>query len=84
VTRKRSGRIKSNSIVVYLEDDALRLLVQRTRDRGGPGVCSAVIVLSLYDDPQTRAYAIAAGASAVVSKHDADERLLMAIRSAAP
>src|SRR5688500_13316997 len=30
---------------------------------------SAVIVLNLYDDPLTRAHAIAAGASAVVSKH---------------
>ena len=45
--------------------------------------CSAVIVLSLYDDPTTRACAVAAGARAVISKHGTDEQLLAAIRSAA-
>lgn len=32
----------------------------------------AVVVLCLYDDPATRAHAIAAGARTVVSKHDPD------------
>jgi DNA-binding NarL/FixJ family response regulator len=44
---------------------------------------SSVILLSLYDDPLTRAHAIAAGAVAVVSKHASDDVLLAAIRSAA-
>jgi DNA-binding NarL/FixJ family response regulator len=44
---------------------------------------SSVILLSLYDDPLTRTYAIAAGATAVVSKHGTDELLFAAIRSAA-
>lgn len=43
----------------------------------------AVIVLSLYDDPATKDAAIAAGASAFVSKHDADQVLLATIRSIA-
>jgi DNA-binding NarL/FixJ family response regulator len=41
-----------------------------------------VIVLSLYDDPLTRANALAAGAVAVVSKHDTDDQLFEVIRSA--
>jgi DNA-binding NarL/FixJ family response regulator len=44
---------------------------------------STVIVLSLYDDPLTRTYAIAAGATAVVSKHATDDLLLSTIRLAA-
>ena len=44
---------------------------------------STVIVLSLYDDPLTRTNAIAAGATAVVSKHATDDLLLAAIRTAA-
>lgn len=46
-----------------------------------PGL--AVIVLSLYDDPATKDAAITAGASAFVSKHDADHVLLETIRSIA-
>lgn len=42
---------------------------------------SAVIVLSLYDDPITRETLLHSGAAAVVSKHDADEVLLTTIRS---
>lgn len=44
---------------------------------------SAVVVLSLYDDPTTMANVRAAGAVAVVSKHSPDELLIDAIRSAA-
>jgi DNA-binding NarL/FixJ family response regulator len=51
---------------------------------GRIAVRSAVIMLSLYDDPMTRAYATSAGASAVVSKHGTDAQLLTAIRSGAP
>ncbi len=43
----------------------------------------AVVMLSLYDDPATRARASAAGAAAFVSKCRMDETLLDAIRGAA-
>jgi DNA-binding NarL/FixJ family response regulator len=43
---------------------------------------STVIMLSLYDDPLTRAHLLAAGAFAVVSKHEADDLLFEVIRSA--
>lgn len=43
----------------------------------------AIIVLSLYDDPTTKDAAIAAGATAFVSKHDPDHVLLETIRSIA-
>ena len=44
---------------------------------------SAVVILTLYDDPATRARARAAGAAAIVGKHEGDGPLLAAIRSAA-
>jgi len=44
---------------------------------------SAVIVFSLYDDPATRALALAAGAWAVISKHETDDCVLAEIRAAA-
>lgn len=44
---------------------------------------SAVVVLSIHDDPQTRAEAEAAGAVAFVEKRGATDRLLAAIRRAA-
>lgn len=44
---------------------------------------SAVIILSLYSDPATRARALAAGAAAFVEKQDAGETLLAEIRRAA-
>src|SRR3954451_8990711 len=40
-----------------------------------------VIVLGLYDDLTTRTLALAAGAAAVVSKHEPDDHLVTAIRS---
>lgn len=43
----------------------------------------AVIMLTLYDDPLTRRQAAAAGAAAVVSKHEPVEVLLAAIRTVA-
>lgn len=42
---------------------------------------SAVIVLTLHDDLQTRERAYNAGAVAVLGKHEGDEALLAAIRS---
>ena len=39
-----------------------------------------VVVLTLYDDAETRQRANAAGATALVSKHDGDTALLRAIR----
>ena len=44
---------------------------------------SAVVILTLYDDPPIRARARAAGAAAVVGKHEGDGPLLAAIRLAA-
>ncbi len=45
---------------------------------------SAVVVLSLHDDTQTRARARDAGAAAFVSKREASETLVDAIRHAVP
>lgn len=42
----------------------------------------AVIVLTIYDDPQTRDRALAAGAYALVPKHLVDTCLLSTIRAA--
>ena len=44
---------------------------------------SAVVILSIYDDAQTRGRAQAAGAVAFVGKHGATDSLLAAIRQAA-
>ena len=44
---------------------------------------SSVVILSLYDDPQTRRRAQAAGAVAFVEKRGATDSLLAAIRQAA-
>ena len=44
---------------------------------------SAVVVLSLRDDVETRARALAAGAFAFVGKHESVDALLAAIRQAA-
>jgi two-component system response regulator NreC len=44
---------------------------------------SAVVMLSMHDDPGTRARAAASGAAAFVSKHADDVALLEAIRMAA-
>ncbi len=44
---------------------------------------SPVVVLSLYDDPNTRSQAKAAGAVAFIAKQDPEEVLLAAIRHAA-
>jgi DNA-binding NarL/FixJ family response regulator len=44
---------------------------------------SAVVILSLYDDPQTRAEAARAGAATFVAKQEPLETLLSAIRQAA-
>jgi DNA-binding NarL/FixJ family response regulator len=44
----------------------------------------AVIVLSLFDDAATRVRALNAGARGFVGKHEPAERLLAAIRRAAP
>jgi DNA-binding NarL/FixJ family response regulator len=44
---------------------------------------SAVVILSIYDDVQTRARAQVAGAAAFVEKRGATEALLSAIRLAA-
>ena len=44
---------------------------------------SAVVILSIHDDMQTRARAQAAGAVAFVEKRGATDRLLAAIRQAA-
>jgi DNA-binding NarL/FixJ family response regulator len=44
---------------------------------------SAVVILSIYDDAQTRARAQAAGAVACVEKRGATDTLLSAIRQAA-
>jgi DNA-binding NarL/FixJ family response regulator len=43
---------------------------------------SAIVVLSIHDDANTRERALAAGASAFVAKHEADGVLLSAIRDA--
>jgi DNA-binding NarL/FixJ family response regulator len=45
-----------------------------------PGV--AVVMLSLFDDPDTRAQASTAGACCFVGKHESTEALLRAIREA--
>ena len=45
-----------------------------------PGV--GVVMLSLYDDADTRDRSFAAGANAFVSKQDSDDALLVAIRAA--
>ena len=44
---------------------------------------SAVVILSIHDDPQTRGRAQAAGAVAFVEKRGATDSLLAAIRQAA-
>jgi len=44
---------------------------------------SAVVILSIHDDPQTRVRAQAAGAVAFVEKSGATDSLLVAIRQAA-
>ncbi len=41
-----------------------------------------IVILSMHDDPETRARAIAAGAAKFVSKHEGTETLLRAIREA--
>jgi DNA-binding NarL/FixJ family response regulator len=43
------------------------------------GTPTAVILLSIHDDASTRSRALAAGASAFVSKHDSPDTLLAAI-----
>lgn len=43
---------------------------------------AAVVMLSMHDDSATRAQAFAAGAAAFISKHDAADKLLAAIRAA--
>ena len=45
---------------------------------------SSIVMLSLHDDPASRAKAIAAGANAFVSKHEATGQLVEAIRTVAP
>ncbi len=40
----------------------------------------AVVVLSLYDDPETRARALSAGAAAFVPKHRVKDALLATVR----
>ncbi len=44
---------------------------------------SAVVILSLHGDPQTRARAQEAGAAAFVEKHEGEGRLLSVIRQVA-
>ena len=44
---------------------------------------SKVIILSIYDDPATRAQALAAGAGAFVAKQDQAEALLEVVRQMA-
>ncbi|HEX6507658.1 MAG TPA: DNA-binding response regulator, partial [Chloroflexota bacterium] len=44
---------------------------------------SAVVILTLHDDPATRFHVQAAGVKAFVSKHEAAEALTPAIRGAA-
>jgi two-component system response regulator NreC len=44
---------------------------------------SAVVILSIHDDMQTRAWAQAAGAVAFVEKRGATDSLLAAVRQAA-
>ena len=46
-----------------------------------PGV--AVVILTLYDDAETRGRAAAAGAAGFVAKHDSEGRLVDQIRLAA-
>ncbi len=40
----------------------------------------AIVILSMHDDPETRARATAAGAARFVSKHEGTDALLRAIR----
>lgn len=44
---------------------------------------TAVVILSLHDDAATRNRAQLAGAASFVTKHDADQSLIVAIRDAA-
>lgn len=59
--------------------DGLTATVELRRLQPAP----AVVVVSLYDDQGTRQRAADAGAGAFVSKHEADDALLPAIRRAA-
>jgi DNA-binding NarL/FixJ family response regulator len=58
------------------EGDAISVLLRSFATR------FAVVVLSLYDGPTTRAHAIAAGARTLVSKHAPDDAVMAAIRAA--
>lgn len=50
---------------------------------GQLGSASAVVVLTLYDDATTREHVLAAGARAIVSKHEGDDLICTAIRTVA-
>ncbi len=54
-----------------------------TQTLGAEKVSSAVVILSMYDDAETRARARAAGAAMFVSKHEGAAALLQAIRQVA-
>ena len=58
------------------EGDAITVLLRSLTTR------FAVVVLSLYDGPTTRAHTSAAGAMALVSKHAPDDVVMAAIRVA--
>lgn len=45
---------------------------------------SSIVMLSLYDDAQSRALAMSSGADAFVSKHELTGQLIEAIRNVAP
>lgn len=56
--------------------------LQATRELRASQPHIAIVVLSIHDDANTRARALAAGAAAFVSKHAGEKALLAAIRQA--
>ena len=57
--------------------------ITATRELCERNASTQIVMLSLYDDSSTRARARAAGATAFIAKHELEEPLLAAIRSAA-
>lgn len=79
-----AGVRTSHPDVVLLDIELLGLDgIQAAADLARLAPESAVVMVSLRDDPGTRAAARAAGASAFVGKHEIDFALTRAIRSAA-
>ena len=73
-------RLRPDVVLMDVQLPGMDGITATRRLRAG-SPASRVIVLTLYDDPETRRRALQAGAAAFVAKHDMEGALLVAIRS---